>query len=171
VAARKTEGLKNLLSKYKYDSLVTGIRRDEEGTRAKERYFSPRGAGGQWDPKDQPPEFWNQFLTEFPPGTHVRVHPLLHWSELNIWEYIEREKIPMVPLYFARQYSEYENKWMRFRSLGEKGITFPVESRAINLDQIIEELKVTKVSERSGRPMGKDEDESSFERLRADGYL
>lgn len=171
VAARKTEGLKNLLSKYKYDSLVTGIRRDEEGTRAKERYFSPRGEGGQWDPKDQPPEFWNQFLTEFPPGTHVRVHPLLHWSELNIWEYIERENIPMVPLYFARQYSEYENKWMRFRSLGEKGITFPVESRAINLDQIIEELKVTKVSERSGRPMGKDEDESSFERLRADGYL
>ena len=117
--------------------------------KAKERYFSPRSRDGQWDPKDQPPEFWNQFLTEFPPETHVRVHPLLHWSELNIWEYIEREKIPMVPLYFARQYPEYENQWMRFRSIGEKGITFPIKSRASNLNQIIEELKVTKVSERS----------------------
>ncbi len=156
--------------------LFAGIRRDEEGTRAKERYFSPRDAESQWDVKDQPPEFWDQYTTDFPPGTHVRIHPLLHWTELDVWEYIRRENIPMVPLYYAKKYFEFEGrdfggKMMRFRSLGEKGITWPLESSATNIDEIIEELKVTKVSERSGRPMGADEDESSFERLRADGYM
>lgn len=176
IAARKTGGLKNVIKDHAFDGIVAGIRRDEEGTRAKERYFSPRDTEGQWDVKDQPPEFWDQFMTDFPPGTHVRVHPLLHWTELDIWCYIKRENIPVVPLYFAREYHELDGKdfggeIMRFRSLGEKGITYPVPSTAKNIDEIIEELKVTKVAERSGRPMGADEDESSFERLRADGYM
>lgn len=176
VAARKTLGLKEVLKKYQFNGIVTGIRRDEEGTRAKERYFSPRDAEGQWDVKDQPPEFWDQFMTDFPPGTHVRVHPLLHWTELDVWNYVKREKIAVVPLYYARKYNEFEGrdfggKMMRFRSLGEKGITWPLESAARNIDEVIAELKTTKTSERSGRPMGADEDESSFERLRQDGYM
>ena len=171
VAARKTGGLKNVIKRMGFNGIVVGIRRDEEGTRAKERYFSPRDDEGQWEVKDQPPEFWDQFMTDFPSGTHVRIHPLLHWSELEIWQYIQREQIPIVPLYLARKYPEYGEKLMRFRSIGEKGITFPVESSAASLNEIIEELKHTRVSERSGRPMGSDEDESSFERLRAGGYM
>ncbi len=176
VAARKTLGLKNVIAEYGFNGITTGIRRDEEGTRAKERYFSPRDNEGTWDVKDQPPEFWNQFMTDFPPGTHVRIHPLLHWTELDIWNYIKREGIPIVPLYYAKPYGEffgenYGGKMMRFRSLGEKGITYPLPSEATTIDEIIAELSVTRVSERSGRPMGADEDESAFERLRADGYM
>lgn len=176
IAARKTGGLKNVINKNNLEGIIAGIRRDEEGTRAKERYFSPRDSEGVWDIKEQPPEFWNQYNCDFPPGTHLRIHPLLHWTELDIWLYIQRESIPMVPLYYARPYNEffgkdYGGQMMRFRSLGEKGITFPVPSEAKNIDEIIEELRITKVSERSGRPMGADEDESSFERLRADGYM
>ena len=176
VASRKTLGLKEVIEKYGFVGIIAGIRRDEEATRAKERVFSPRGQEGNWDVKEQPPEFWDQFKTEFAPGTSLRVHPLLHWTELEIWQYIQRENIPIVPLYYARTYSQFEGrefggKKMRFRSLGEKGITWPIESNASTLDEIIAELKVTKVSERSGRPMGADEDESSFERLRADGYM
>lgn len=176
VAARKTGGLKNAIAKHGFEAIIAGIRRDEEGTRAKERYFSPRNTEAQWDVKNQPPEFWNQFATRFPPGTHVRVHPLLHWTELDIWQYIDRENIPVVPLYFAREYGEffgqnYGGQMMRFRSLGEKGITFPLPSTASNIEEIIAELKITKTSERAGRPMGADKDESSFERLRADGYM
>lgn len=176
VAARKTGGLKSVIAKHGFNAIVAGIRRDEEGTRAKERVFSPRNAEAQWDVRNQPPEFWDQFMTDFPEGTHLRVHPLLHWTELDIWNYIKRENIPVVPLYYARPYGEffgqnYGGKMMRFRSLGEKGITFPVASEAANIDEIIAELKVTKVSERAGRPMGAGQDESSFERLRADGYM
>lgn len=176
VAARKTGGLKSVIQKGGYNGIVAGIRRDEEGTRAKERYFSPRDNDGAWDVKDQPPEFWDQFMTDFPPGTHVRIHPLLHWTELDVWLYIKREGIPIVPLYYARKWGELEGKdfggeMMRFRSLGELGITWPVPSEADDIDKIIAELRTTKVSERSGRPMGADEDESSFERLRADGYM
>lgn len=176
VAARKTLGLKEVISKYRFNGIVAGIRRDEEGTRAKERYFSPRNSEGNWNVKDQPPEFWDQFMTDFPPNTHVRIHPLLHWTELDIWLYVKRENIPVVPLYFAKKYYEFDGKdykgqLMRFRSLGEKGITFPLPSEASNIDEIIEELKITKVSERSGRPMGADEDEASFEKLRSAGYM
>ena len=83
-AARKTEGLKLAIKKHGFNALFAGIRRDEEATRAKERVFSPRGLTGQWDFKDQPPEFWDQFKTDFPPGTHIRIHPLLHWTEVDI---------------------------------------------------------------------------------------
>lgn len=176
VAARKTLGLKEVVERHGFTGIITGIRRDEEATRAKERVFSPRGQEGQWDVKEQPPEFWDQYKTDFAPGTSVRIHPLLHWTELDIWQYIQREDIPIVPLYLAKAYHRFEGrdfggKTMRFRSLGEKGITWPIESSAATLDEIIAELKITKISERSGRPMGADEDESSFERLRADGYM
>lgn len=176
VAARKTLGLKEALEKHGFVGIIAGIRRDEEGTRAKERVFSPRGAEGGWDVKDQPPEFWGQYSTDVPPGGSIRIHPLLHWTELDVWRYIARENIPVVPLYFARTYTRFEGhdfggKIMRFRSLGERGITWPLESPASTVEEIIAELLVTKVPERSGRPMGADEDESSFERLRADGYM
>ncbi len=176
VASRKTLGLKAVIEEHGFVGIIAGIRRDEEATRAKERVFSPRGVEGGWDVKEQPPEFWDQYKTEFAPGTSIRIHPLLHWTELDIWQYIQRENIPIVPLYFAKKYGQFEGrdfggKMMRFRSLGEKGITWPVESSAATIEEIIAELKVTKTSERSGRPMGADEDESSFERLRADGYM
>jgi sulfate adenylyltransferase subunit 2 len=176
IASRKTLGLKEVVEQNGFVGIIAGIRRDEEATRAKERVFSPRGQEGQWDVKEQPPEFWDQFKTDFAPGTSLRVHPLLHWTELDIWLYIQREHIPIVPLYYAKIYDVLEGrdlggKSMRFRSLGEKGITWPIESTADTIESIIAELRVTKVSERSGRPMGADEDESSFERLRADGYM
>lgn len=170
VAARKTGGLKQVVEKYGFNGIVAGIRRDEEGTRAKERVFSPRDTEGLWDVKDQPPEFWDQFMTDFKPGTHVRIHPLLHWTELDIWQYIKRESMPIVPLYFARPNPEKNNELYRFRSLGEKGITFPVKSDASTIDEIIAELKITKVPERAGRAMD-NETEDAFERLRADGYM
>ncbi len=162
-AARKTAGLKALMEREAYGGLIAGIRRDEEGTRAKERVFSPRGLGQKWDVRNQPPEFWDQFNVDFPPGTHVRVHPLLHWTEVDIWRYIRREGIPVVELYFARD-------GKRYRSLGDSDITFPVDSEAATIDAIIEELESTRVAERSGRAMDH-ESEDAFERLRADGYM
>lgn len=176
VASRKTLGLRDVLKQHGFTSVFAGIRRDEEGTRAKERVFSPRGEAGQWDVKDQPPEFWDQFKTDFAPGTSLRIHPLLHWTETDVWRYIQREEIPIVPLYFAREYGKFEGRdfggqKMRFRSIGERGITWPLPSEADTLEAIIEELRTTRTSERSGRPMGADEDESSFERLREAGYM
>lgn len=162
-ASRKTAGLKALIAKHGFTGIIAGIRRDEEGTRSKERVFSPRGEGGQWDYRDQPPEFWDQFNTDFPPQAHVRVHPLLHWTELDIWRYIERENIPMVELYFAKN-------GKRYRSLGDADITFPVNSTAATIAEIIAELEETKVAERGGRAMDH-EAEDAFERLRVDGYM
>lgn len=162
-AARKTQGLKRAIAKHKFNALFAGIRRDEEATRAKERFFSPRGDSGAWNFRDQPPEFWDQYNTDFPPGTHIRVHPLLQWTEVDIWEYTKREKIPTIELYFAKD-------GKRYRSLGDQDITFPVASDARTIDEIIDELKTTQVAERSGRAMDH-ETEDAFERLRADGYL
>ena len=162
-AARKTEGLKGALAKYKFDGLFAGIRRDEEPTRAKERVFSPRGLEGGWDVRDQPPEFWDQFNASPPPGAHLRIHPILHWTELDIWKYTKREGIPIIPLYFARD-------GKRYRSLGDQDITFPVASQATTIEAIIAELETTKISERSGRAMDH-ESEDAFERLRVSGYL
>ncbi len=162
-AARKTAGLKRLIAERGFTGIIAGIRRDEEGTRSKERVFSPRGAAGEWDFRDQPPEFWDQYNTDFPPGTHVRVHPLLGWTEIDIWRYIAREGIPVVDLYFARD-------GKRYRSLGDHDITFPVESEAATIEEIIAELAETTVAERSGRAMDH-EAEDSFERLRVEGYM
>jgi sulfate adenylyltransferase subunit 2 len=106
-AARKTDGLKLALAKYGFDGLIAGIRRDEEATRAKERVFSPRGTEGGWDVRDQPPEFWDQFNASPPPGAHLRIHPILHWTEADIWAYTKRENIPIIPLYLARDGKRY----------------------------------------------------------------
>ena len=162
-AQRKTEGLKQLLEDKQYRGIIAGIRRDEQAMRAKERVFSPRSMDGDWDYKDQPAEFWDQYKTEFPEGCHVRVHPLLHWTEEDIWRYTKRENLPCVPLYFAQN-------GQRYRSLGEKNITFPVESNAGTVDEIIAELQTTETSERSGRAMDH-ESEDSFEKLRVSGYM
>ncbi len=162
-AARKTEGLREIIAKYGFTGIIAGIRRDEQATRAKERVFSPRGEGGQWDFRDQPPEFWDQYKTEWPPGTHLRIHPLLHWTEIDIWRYVRREGIPVVPLYFARD-------GKRYRSLGEIGITFPIDSQATSVDAIIDELERATTEERAGRAMDH-EGEDAFERLRAAGYM
>ena len=183
----KTTALKNTLSgegrrfrfnhnsdKYEIDSsnepylgVIAGIRADEEGSRSKERYFSPRDKYNEWNVGNQPPEFWNQYKTDFKPGTHVRIHPLLDWTELNIWEYIKKEDIPVVSLYF----NQGEGK--RFRSLGCYPCTNPIDSVSKNIDEIIEELKVGKLSniaERSGRAQDRD-DGGGLETLRRNGYM
>lgn len=150
-----------------YTGVIVGVRADEEGSRSKERYFSPRDVENDWDVSDQPPELWNQYKTDFAPGTHVRVHPLLDWSELDIWEYIEKESIPITPLYFDQGSSK------RYRSLGCYPCTTPVESTATNARQIVEELKTGKfsrIAERSGRDQDK-EDGGGLETLRRGGYM
>ncbi|MDX1710998.1 MAG: sulfate adenylyltransferase subunit CysD [Rhodovibrionaceae bacterium] len=162
-AARKTLGLKRTIAEHNFRGMFLGIRRDEQAVRSKERVFSPRDETGNWDFRDQPPEFWDQYKTDFPPGTHIRIHPLLQWTEVDIWQYIKREDIPVVPLYFARD-------GKRYRSLGEKDITFPVDSNAATIDEIIEELLVTRQPERAGRSMD-NEEEDAFERLRSSGYM
>jgi sulfate adenylyltransferase subunit 2 len=183
----KTEALKNTLSGnwprlrfnhvtgcYETDKntdpftgVIVGLRADEEGSRSKERYFSPRDRQNEWDIADQPPEFWNQFKTDFAPGTHVRIHPLLDWTELNIWEYIDRENIPTVSLY----YNQGEGK--RYRSLGCWPCTFPIESTSRNPKEIVEELRsgqLSNIAERSGRAQDA-EDGGGLETLRKDGYM
>ena len=183
----KTDSLKNTLNgkgvRYKFDhdkgryetdeskraftGIIAGIRADEEGTRSKERYFSPRNTENVWDIGSQPPEFWEHYNTDFKPGTHVRIHPLLDWTELDIWEYIKRENIPTVSLY----YDQGDGK--RYRSLGCYPCTFPIDSEAKNVDDVIEELKsgkLSNVAERSGRAQDS-EDGGGLETLRRDGYM
>lgn len=183
----KTEALKNTLSgewkRYRmnhitnayevdkntepYTGVIVGIRADEEGSRSKERYFSPRDRNNDWDIGDQPPEFWGQYKTDFQPGTHIRIHPLLDWTELDVWEYIERENVPVVSLYFN------QGDGKRYRSLGCWPCTTPVESEARNIREIIQELKTGKfsnIAERSGREQDK-EDGGGLEELRRDGYM
>ena len=183
----KSEALKNTLSgawtryrmdhslkkyvpdenKEAYTGVIVGARADEEGSRSKERYFSPRDKDSEWDVADQPPELWNYYKTDFAPGTHVRVHPLLDWTELNVWEYIERESIPVVPLYFDR------GEGTRYRSLGCYPCTKPIASRSKNVADIIEELRsgaLANVAERSGRAQDK-EDGGGLETLRKAGYM
>lgn len=162
-AARKTEGLANLIKAQGFDAVIAGIRRDEQSTRAKERFFSPRSEGGNWDVQDQPPELWDQFNTNYPRGVHVRVHPLLSWAEIDIWRYIQRENIPIVSLYFAKD-------GKRYRSLGDQDLTKPIKSNASTLADIIKELETTTAPERAGRTMDH-EREDVFERLRAKGYM
>jgi sulfate adenylyltransferase subunit 2 len=150
-----------------FTGIILGVRADEEGSRSKERYFSPRDQQSEWNISEQPPEFWNQYKTEFAPGTHVRIHPLLDWTELNIWEYIERESIPTVSLYYNQGGSQ------RYRSLGCYPCTFPVNSPSRSVAEIITELKTGKfanIAERSGRAQDKD-DGGSLETLRKDGYM
>jgi len=183
----KTEALKQTLSgeapRYRFNhrskayeldrdtepftGVIVGARADEEGSRSKERYFSPRTHTNIWDISEQPPEFWNQYKTDFAPGTHVRIHPLLDWTELNVWEYIEREHIPVVDLYFDH------GDGSRYRSLGCGPCTNRVESSARSAGDIIIELrsgKFANVAERSGRAQDA-EDGGGLESLRRDGYM
>ena len=159
----KTVAVQQCLAEHKFDALITGIRRDEDSTRAKERYFSPRNAEFEWNYKDQPPEFWNHFTTESGPGEHVRVQPLLDWTEIDIWRYLEREKVPLPGMYFSRD-------GQRYRSLGCMPITKPVRSNAMTIAEIVEELKITKVSERSGRAQDRHE-RNAMQKLRAKGFM
>lgn len=150
-----------------FNGAIIGLRADEEGSRSKERYFSPRNTNSNWDMTDQPPELWNQYNTEFAPGTHVRVHPLLDWTELNIWEYIHRESIPTVSLY----YDQGEGK--RYRSIGCYPCTLPVNSKAKSPLDIIMELdsgQFSRVPERAGRAQDKEGD-GGLESLRKKGYM
>lgn len=159
----KTVALQQMIEKEKWDGLFVGIRRDEDGTRAKEKYFSPRNIDFEWNYKDQPPELWNQFQSDYEPGTHVRIHPLLEWTEVDVWNYVKRENIPLVDLYFAKN-------GKRYRTLGCQPITKPVASDADTIDKVIEELKNTKISERVGR----EQDHSqryAMQKLRAKGYM
>jgi len=185
--ALKTDALKNTLAgtwprkrlnhktgKYEIDTdtkpytgVIVGARADEEGSRSKERYFSPRDRNSDWDVGDQPPELWNQFKTDFAPGTHIRIHPLLDWTELDIWEYIEREGIPITHLYFD------QGNGKRYRSLGCYPCTMPVDSTAKNVSEIVKELREGKfknIAERSGRAQDK-EDGGGLETLRREGYM
>lgn len=150
-----------------FTGVIVGVRSDEEGSRSKERYFSPRDKNNDWDIADQPPELWNQYKTEFAPGTHVRIHPLLDWTELDIWEYIQKENIPVVSLYFD------QGNGIRYRSLGCYPCTKSVESAAKSVAEIVLELKEGKfadIAERSGREQDK-EDGGGLEELRRDGYM
>ncbi len=150
-----------------YGGLIVGIRADEEGSRSKERIFSLRGTSNNWEIADQPPEFWGQFNTDFPPKSHVRVHPLLDWTEVDIWRYIEREEIPIVDLYFNR------GEGKRYRSLGCGPCTKPINSEATDLRSVIQELeqgKLKNIAERGGRAQDK-EDRGGLEQLRRGGYM
>lgn len=162
--ALKRDALKAVLDEHQFTGVIVGVRRDEEPTRAKERYFSPRDKNMEWNVEDQPPELWDQFKTDFEPGAHIRIHPLLNWTELNIWEYIQRENIPVIPLYFANTKGE------RYRSIGCEPCTAAIKSSARTVSDILAELHQMKTSERSGRAQDV-ESEDAFEKLRRDGYM
>jgi len=159
----KTNALKEAIAKHKFKALLLGIRRDEHGIRAKERYFSPRDQDFKWDYKNQPPELWDQYKSKQSDEDHIRVHPMLHWTELDIWEYVEREKIPIVDLYFSKD-------GKRYRSIGCHTCCSPVPSTADSIHTIVDELRTTTTAERSGRAQDK---ESAYimQKLRALGYM
>ena len=161
--ALKTEALKQTIAAHGFEALLLGIRRDEHGIRAKERYFSPRDESFQWDYKNQPPELWDQFKSSSEDRTHLRVHPLLHWTEFDIWRYVQREAMPVCPLYFARD-------GKRFRSIGCHTCCAPVDSDADTIDKIVEELRTTNTAERAGRAQDKESD-YTMQKLRALGYM
>jgi sulfate adenylyltransferase subunit 2 len=151
-----------------YTGVIVGVRADEEASRSKERYFSARDKKADWDIGDQPPELWNQFKTDFEPGEHIRIHPLLDWSELDVWTYIEREKVPVTNLYFD------QGEGKRYRSLGCWPCTKPVESTAKTVHEVVEELesgKFSKIAERSGRDQDKEDPGGGLELLRRGGYM
>ena len=159
----KTQALMECLEKNGFDALILAIRRDEHGIRAKERYFSPRDEDFKWNYKDQPLEMWDQYQGITEDKTHTRVHPILHWRELDVWEYVKQEKIPSNPMYFAEG-------GKRYRSLGCEPCTSPIDSDAKTINEIVEELKTTKIAERSGRAQDK-EKAFTMQKLRALGYM
>ena len=190
----KTEGLKQALNKYKFDAAFGGARRDEEKSRAKERVYSFRDKNHRWDPKNQRPELWNIYNSKIDKGESIRVFPLSNWTELDIWQYIFLENIDIVPLYFAaerevverdgtllmidderilkhlRPDEKIEKKWVRFRTLGCYPLTGAVESKAQTLPEIIQEMLLTKTSERQGRVIDHDS-AGSMEKKKMEGYF
>ncbi len=188
----KTQALKQALDKYQFDAAFGGARRDEEKSRAKERIFSFRDKNHRWDPKNQKPELWNLFNTKINKDESVRVFPLSNWTEIDVWQYIYQEKIPIVPLYFAKtrpiikrdnmlimidddrlelkQNETVEEIKVRFRTLGCYPLTAAVESSASSVEEIIIELLETKFSERQGRLIDNDQI-GSMERKKQDGYF
>ena len=188
----KTEGLKQAIDKYQFDVAFGGARRDEEKSRAKERIFSFRSAQHRWDPKKQRPELWNIYNTFKNEGETIRVFPLSNWTELDIWQYIHLEKIPIVPLYFSKERPVVERngtlilvdddrlplekgekvmmKRVRFRTLGCYPLSGAVESQADTLPEIIQEMLLTTTSERQGRTIDFDS-KSSMEKKKQEGYF
>jgi sulfate adenylyltransferase subunit 2 len=188
----KTESLKQALAKYKFDVAFGGARRDEEKSRAKERIFSFRTADHRWDPKNQRPELWKIYNTRKAPGESIRVFPLSNWTELDIWQYIHLEKISLVPLYFAAERPVVErdgtlimvdddrmpladgevpqHKMVRFRTLGCYPLTGAIESNAVTLPEIIQEMLLTTTSERQGRVIDHDQS-ASMEKKKQEGYF
>lgn len=187
----KTQALKQALDKYKFDAAFGGARRDEEKSRAKERIFSFRSAGHRWDPKNQRPELWNIYNTRIAQGESIRVFPLSNWTELDIWQYIYRENIPIVPLYFAAKRPVVDRdgalimvdddrmplngdtpmeEMVRFRTLGCYPLTGAVKSTATTLPEIIQEMLVARTSERQGRVIDHDQ-AASMEKKKQEGYF
>ena len=188
----KTQALKQALDKHRFDAAFGGARRDEEKSRAKERVFSLRSAEHRWDPKDQRPEPWQLFNTRKAPGESFRVFPLSNWTEADVWDYIARERIPIVPLYFATPRPVVrrdgmlimrddnrmpllpgeveETRNVRFRSLGCYPLSAAIESTATTLDDIIDEMIASRTSERSGRLIDSDE-AASMEKKKREGYF
>ena len=188
----KTEGLKQALDKYGFDAAFGGARRDEEKSRAKERIFSFRTATHAWDPKNQRPELWSLYNTKVHKGESIRVFPLSNWTELDIWEYILAENIPIVPLYYAakrpvvsrdgalimkdddrmklRPGENAEERLVRFRTLGCYPLTGAVESPAATLEEIVAEMLTARTSERQGRVIDHDEN-ASMEKKKREGYF
>jgi len=161
--ALKTEGLKKYLAEKDYRAVFVAIRRDEEGSRGKERVFSPRNVQAKWDYREQPPEIWNHYQADSEPGAHMRIHPILHWSELDMWLYIQRENIPVLDLYFSKN-------GKRYRSVGCAPCTGSTPSEARTVQEIIDELRVTKVSERAGRAQDH-VSRYAMQKLREEGYM
>ncbi len=188
----KTEGLKQALNKYQFDAAFGGARRDEEKSRAKERVYSFRDKNHRWDPKNQRPELWNVYNGKIDKGESIRVFPLSNWTELDIWQYIHLENIPIVPLYFAKERpvvnrdgmlimvddermqigpdEKVEMKRVRFRTLGCYPLTGAVESTATTLPEIIQEMLLTTTSERQGRLIDHDQS-GSMEQKKREGYF
>jgi sulfate adenylyltransferase subunit 2 len=188
----KTEGLKQALDKYGFDAAFGGARRDEEKSRAKERIFSFRSANHRWDPKNQRPELWKLYNTRKAPGESIRVFPISNWTELDIWQYIHLEKIPIVPLYFAAERPVVERdgtlimvdddrmrlhpgevpqmRKVRFRTLGCYPLSGAVESDAATLTEVIQEMLLTTTSERQGRMIDHDQ-AASMEKKKQEGYF
>ena len=188
----KTDGLKQALDKYQFDVAFGGARRDEEKSRAKERIFSFRTSKHRWDPKNQRPELWNLYNSRKNKGESIRVFPLSNWTELDIWQYIHLEKIPIVPLYFSKERPVVERDWtlilvdderlplekgeqpmlksVRFRTLGCYPLTGAVESEADTLPDIIQEMLLTTTSERQGRTIDHDSN-ASMEKKKQEGYF
>ena len=189
----KTEGLKQALDHYGFDAAFGGARRDEEKSRAKERIFSFRTASHAWDPKNQRPELWNLYNARKAKGESIRIFPISNWTELDIWQYIQLEKIPIVPLYFAAPRPTVERdglilmvdderfplaegeviveRSIRFRTLGCYPLTGAVESEAATLSDVIQEMLLTTTSERQGRVIDKDGGDASMEKKKQEGYF